>query len=66
MGESWMGKSSSCFPSFVDEIILYLIDEGYFVSFVIRTMDDESRGFIVDEDISVFVENTVSIEFLRD
>lgn len=27
VGECWMGKSSSRFPSFVDEIILYLIDE---------------------------------------
>lgn len=61
-----MSKSSSRLPSFVDEIILYLFDEGYFVSFMIRTVDDESRGFIVDEDIGVFVENTVGIEFLRD
>lgn len=61
-----MCKSSSRLPSFVDKIILYLIDEGYFVSFVIRAMDDESRGFIIDEDISIFVEYTIGIELLGD
>lgn len=64
MSERWMGKSSGWFPSFVDEIILYLIDEGNFVSFMIRAMDDESRGFIVDEDISVFEEYSRRIQFI--
>lgn len=59
-----MSKCASWFPSFVDQIILYLIDEGDFISFVIRAVDDEPRGFIVDEDIGVFVEYSRRIQFI--
>jgi hypothetical protein len=36
-----------------DEVILDLFDEWDFISLVIWTVDDESRGFIIDEDVII-------------
>jgi len=64
MSESWMGKSPRRFPSLVDEIVLDLLDEGYFISFMVGTVDDESRGFIIDEDIIILVEYARGFELI--
>jgi hypothetical protein len=57
MGESRMSKSARGFPSLAYEVVLDLFDEGYFICFVVRTMDDESRRFIVDEYLIILVQD---------
>ncbi len=58
-----MVKCARWFPPVSDEIVLYLFYKGNFVCLVVWTMDDEARGFIINEDIIISVEYSLWFEF---
>ncbi len=54
MYEGYIKKGTSLF--FLD-IVLYELDNGYLLCFVIARMDIDARGFIDHEDIIILIED---------
>lgn len=62
MRECWFLKRTSRMPSFFTEVISDLVDQRDFISRMIGAMNDQSSWFIIDDDVFIFVEDSLNIE----